>query len=286
MAVRAFVLVSLVLTGTPSPAQPLRGLWDRVRAGMAKEDAETLKRRTWTVGETKREALVVVPASGEAKRPVIFAFHGHGGTAEFAARQFAFHKHWPEAIVVYPQGLPTPAPVIDPAGAFSGWQKYVGDQSNRDLDFFDAILKSLQADHRIDDSRIYVAGHSNGGYFAYLLGAARGDKLAALAPIAAAVSVRDFKKQTPLPTFHVAGEQDKIVPYATQERTLEQIRKLNGCDPQGKSLGGNRTEYPSARGTPLVTLIHSGGHNIPREAPEQIASFFKEHARKPAGKKD
>src|SRR5687767_7093788 len=62
-----------------------------------------------------REALVFAPA--EAKpAPVVFAFHGHGGTAGHASRTMAFQKLWPEAIIVYPQGLKTPGVITDPAG--------------------------------------------------------------------------------------------------------------------------------------------------------------------------
>ncbi len=245
-------------------------------------DATALKEHTWKVGNDTREALVYVPAEAKAgeKRPLIFAFHGHGGRAEYSARKFAFHKHWPEVVCVYPQGLPTAVPVIDPEGKRSGWQKYVGDQKDRDLEFFDAMLKTLLAEYKIDEQRIYAAGHSNGGYFTYLLCAARGDKFAAAAPVAATVSVRDFKNQKPLPLFHVAGEADRIVRYAGQERTMTQVRKLNGCDSEGKLAGKWCTEYRSEKGPPVVTFIHPGGHEIPDGAPEKIVEFFKGQKRK------
>ena len=38
-----------------------------------------------------------------------------GGTMNFAARRFRLHELWPEAVVVYPQGLATKTP-RDPAG--------------------------------------------------------------------------------------------------------------------------------------------------------------------------
>src|SRR6478672_9728200 len=68
----------------------------------------------WTVDGVEREALVFLPSvSSKSKPPVIFAFHGHGGNMHFAARGMAFQNFWPEAIVVYPQGLPTPGIVRD-----------------------------------------------------------------------------------------------------------------------------------------------------------------------------
>jgi len=60
--------------------------------------------------------------------PVVLVFHGHGGTARYAARTFALHRHWPEAIVVYPQGLNTPGRRTDPEGRRPGWQHAAGEQ--------------------------------------------------------------------------------------------------------------------------------------------------------------
>ncbi|MEI9893131.1 MAG: hypothetical protein WDN28_04275 [Chthoniobacter sp.] len=117
-----------------------------------------------------REALVYVPpAATTTAAPVIFAFHGHGGTMAYAERKFGYHTLWPEAVVVYPQGLPTAGKLTDPEGKKAGWQFAAGDYGDRDLKFFDSILTSLRQDYHVDDKRIFVTGHSNGGGFTYLL---------------------------------------------------------------------------------------------------------------------
>ena len=67
--------------------------------------ADNLTRMEWKVDGVSREALVYAPAAAKTTpSPVVFAFHGHGGTMKYAAAKFAYHKHWPEAIVVYMQG--------------------------------------------------------------------------------------------------------------------------------------------------------------------------------------
>lgn len=241
---------------------------------------EKLKRMTWQIGDSTREALVYVPESANKKLPLVFVFHGHGGRAEYSVRKMAIHDVWPEAICVYPQGLPTPVPVLDPEGEMSGWQKYVGDQDDRDLQFFDAMLKSLRTDYSVDDESVYSTGHSNGGFFTYVLWAARGDVLAAVAPIAALVDRRDMAQQQPKPVLHIAGENDRIVRFAFQEQTMEQIRRLNGCDPTGRPDGEGCMKYNSDNGPPVITWIHPGAHEIPDGATERIAQFFREHPRK------
>jgi len=244
----------------------------------AKQPAE-LARREWTIEGTLREALLYVPAAAkQTPAPVVFAFHGHGGTMRNAARSFAYHTHWPEAIVVYMQGLNTPGQLTDPEGKRPGWQSAVGNQADRDLNFFDAVLTSLRQDYRVDDRRIYSTGHSNGGGFTYLLWAARPDVFAAMAPSSAAAA-RLMKDLKPKPVLHVAGEKDPLVKYEWQKATMVAIRKLNGCDDNGAVWEKWCTLYPSKTGTPVVTFIHPGDHTFSQEAPPVIVKFFKEHAK-------
>ena len=60
--------------------------------------ADTLVQREWVVDGVKREALVYLPPSaGQAgPLPVVFAFHGHGGSMRQASRSFPIHEVWPD----------------------------------------------------------------------------------------------------------------------------------------------------------------------------------------------
>lgn len=225
-----------------------------------------------------REALVYAPASAKEKAaPVVFAFHGHGGNMRNAARSFAMNQQWPEAVSVYPQGLNTPGRLTDPEGKKPGWQSGVSAQGDRDLKFFDALLAKLKQEFKVDAKRIYSTGHSNGGGFTYLLWAERGEVFAAVAPSAAAASGLKADKLKPKPAMHLAGENDPLVKYAWQQAMMTAVRKLNGCEAEGKPWGKLCTEFPSKTGTPFVAFIHPGGHEFHKDAPALIAKFFKEH---------
>lgn len=243
--------------------------------------ADQPARREWKVGDVKREALVYAPATAKEKAaPVVFAWHGHGGNMQNSARSFHYHETWPEAIVVYPQGLNTPGRLTDPEGKKPGWQGRLGDQDDRDLKFFDAVLAGLKKDYKVDESRIYSTGHSNGGGFTYLLWATRGEVFAAFAPSAAAASNR--RPTLPKPVVHVGAENDPLVKFAWQKATLEGVKKLNQCG-EGKPWKDEKgcTEFESEAGAPLVIYLHDGGHKFPQEAPAIIVKFFKKHAKKP-----
>lgn len=232
----------------------------------------------WQVGDLKREALVYLPSKpADTPAPVVFGFHGHGGTARFVARTYHFQDLWPEAVVVYMQGIPTPGRLTDPEGKRNGWQHDPGDHGDRDLKFFDAVLASLREKHKIDENRVYASGHSNGAAFTYVLWAARHDSFAAIAPSAG--MSRSVVRCKPLPVMHIAGENDPLVRFTGQKLTMDTVRKINGCESAGQEWAKDCTLYPSAGGTPLVAFIHSGTHKYPEAAPPLIVRFFKEHAR-------
>ena len=270
---------------------------------------EQLVRREWTVNGVKREALLYIPASAKTNAvPLVFAFHGHGGSMRHAARMFHIETLWPEAMVVYMQGLNTPGKLTDPEGKKPGWQSAVGMEKDRDLKFFDAVLASMKKDYKVDAKRIYSTGHSNGGGFTYLLWEARGKEFAAFAPSAAVgrslvesnpAFARDIvrrgivttnevatlkassadQKFLPKPVLHVAGENDTLVKYEWQKMMMAALRKANQCG-EGKPWHNEKgcTIYESKVGAPVVTFIHPGTHNYPEKAPALIVEFFKEHA--------
>lgn len=234
--------------------------------------------REWIVDGVKREALVVRPKEPKAKAPLVFVFHGHGGTARHAARTMPLHEHWPEAVCIYPQGLNTTGRLTDPEGKKPGWQMGQGDHGDRDLKLFDALLATAKSEYGIDPKRVYSTGHSNGGAFTYLLWATRGDHFAAFAP-SSTTGLGLVRQMTPKPCFHALGEADPLVKPEWQKATIRLVKSLNGVSGPGAPWHDVKyaTVYESKAGTPFVAYIHPGDHTYPPELPKLIARFFKDH---------
>lgn len=253
--------------------------------------AAELVRQTWEVDGVTREALMHVPAAAvDAKpAPLLFFFHGRNGKVEQVSKQHPLHQHWPEAIVVYPQGLPTPALAGKGNDLKPGWQSLKGIQGDRDLRFFDAMLDALKKAQRIDERRIYLTGSSNGGGMTFLLWAERGSTFAAIAPSCtsarAMITVHGAASITRLiavPSFHIAGEKDTTVPFVDQMKTislLREARKLGPAQPWGDPSVPGCTLYPSTSGAPLITWIYPGGHGLPTTSAPLLVKFFKGHAK-------
>jgi polyhydroxybutyrate depolymerase len=234
---------------------------------------------TFTIDGAERLAVVYSnPKSPSAGAPVVFVFHGHGGTAQNVARRLRIHELWPEAVVVYMQGIPGVQGITDAEGKRNGWQKNPGDVGDRDVKFFDSALERIQKKYKTDPNRVYAIGHSNGGRFVNVLWNSRGDKLAALCS-AAGPGGRLIERAAPKPVFIIAGEKDPLVPFQTQQLSIELARRLLKTDQSKAKVNGLERTEPGVNGTELVTYIHSGGHEFPLEALPGVIKFFQRHVR-------
>jgi polyhydroxybutyrate depolymerase len=238
-------------------------------------------RETFSIDGVERQAIAYPNSkpAPEAGAPVVFVFHGHGGTAQNIARRFRIHELWPEAVVFYMQGIPGVVGIRDPDALQNGWQKSPGEVGDRDIKFFDAALERTQKKYRTDSGRVYVLGHSNGGRFVNVLWNMRGDKLAALCS-GAGPGGRLIQSAAPKPVFIVGGEKDPLVPFRNQQLSIELARKLLKTDQSKARINGFERTEPGVNGTELVTYVHSGGHEFPVEALPAVIKFFQRHVRK------
>jgi len=181
---------------------------------------------------------------------------------------------WPEAVVVYPQGLPTKSALVDPQGQFPGWMVDANDQ-NPDVRFFDALYTRVMKKVNGDPKRVFAMGHSNGGFFMYTLWAMRPDKFAAFGSAEAAGAGRF--SLTPKPIFITIGSQDNIVPPALQRRSLNYVFKADGSSPTGERFGEKGTLYNGT--APVVVWNYDGTHTFPRDSVPSMVKFFQRSTR-------
>lgn len=231
---------------------------------------------TLNVGGVQRQALVYVPSNRSPQgAPLVFGFHGHYGTSQFSARKFNFQSLWPEALVIYPQGLKTVSEV-DPQGRGNGWQSHPGELGDRDVKFFDALMSWAKSKVQVDRHRVFVMGHSNGGSFTYVLAKTRASVIAAIAP--ASGGMYGLTGMTPIPVLQLSGETDKIVNIGGQNRVLSLLQNLNHCAPEPKAYAPNTNIYPGANGCDVAAYRHPGGHEYLSDESSVIVKFFREHA--------
>ena len=86
---------------------------------------------------------------------------------------------------------------------------------------------------------------------------------------------------TPKPLMHTSGKNDPLVTFELQQATLLHVLSVDGCGAGIPAWKGSKlcTLYPSAGGTPVVTYIHDGEHELPSDAAPLVVAFFKEQAK-------
>lgn len=234
---------------------------------------------TPTVDGLERRAIVRVPAiPAGASAPLVFVFHGHGGSGTTAERQYPVPDLWPEAIVVYPDGLPGHEGVTDPEGVKPGWQSRPGELGDRDLHLFDALLADLTATLPVDPDQVVVMGHSNGAQFSAVVWNQRGDALAAVA-MSSAPAGRNLEGAPAVPLFLSMGRSDPVAPFAAQEAGIARAQAVLGVDAGAGTTVGNLITYPGPDGMELAVDVHDGGHELPDEVLPEIVSFLQRHRR-------
>jgi len=180
-----------------------------------------LRDQTITAAGLERHYHLFEPAE-PTNAPVVFLFHGHGGDYDqmvgFNGRK-APHKIWLDIadrenlIVVVPNGT---------IGSDDdrGWNDCrsdipVGLPVSDDVAFVHALLDFVEATYQSDTRRVYVTGTSNGGHFSFRLAQEMPERIAAIAPVVAAMSANSKcpDSQMPVSTLIMNGTADTFVPY-------------------------------------------------------------------------
>ncbi len=96
-----------------------------------------------------------------------------------------------------------------------------------DVAYLTAILDDVRLRFRIDSRRVFVIGHSNGGFLAHRVACDRASRVAAIVSLAGAqrTDIAQCEPTEPVAVLQVHGDQDEIIKY-----------------------GGNTTAYPAYPG--------------------------------------
>lgn len=93
--------------------------------------------------------------------------------------------------------------------------------------WFDSLYTDLSSKYRIDTTRIYVTGISNGGFGTWQVAMDYPHRFAAIAPLCGGVNDSDTAKiknlkDMPIWTFH--GTSDDLIPIADTERVVNKLK--------------------------------------------------------------
>jgi polyhydroxybutyrate depolymerase len=219
------------------------------------------------VGENMRAFTVRLPAKydGKTPAPVVFAFHPGGMNMGYMQAEVPIPREWPEAIAIYPQGLPG-------GQGRAGWQGRPGQEGDRDLLFFDAMMAWLGEHACFDEQRVIVWGYSAGGRAANLIACQRADKIAALV---IASSSMECMPTAAKPVILNHGTGDSSITYPRAVEAAKIWSKLNGCSAPPKDMVVGCFSGESCSSAPLTLCTFDGGHGYDTPFNKTAVEFLK-----------
>ena len=179
-----------------------------------------------------------LPSNPMNNLPLVIAYHGDGGTGAgfqgYAGLDALANTQ--NFIVVYPDAVSVGgsiqfnkyadnAPGFGTAGDTSG-PNPADPNAPDDVLFTSDLINYFAQTYHINQNRVYVTGHSGGGFMCYFLSMALPNKIAAFAPVAASLWVNNSYSSAyftaanykPVPILHIHSKGDPtvtppIVPY-------------------------------------------------------------------------
>ncbi|MEO0326731.1 MAG: hypothetical protein AAF447_27560 [Myxococcota bacterium] len=247
--------------------------------------------RELEAGGIARTYELVLP-DAPAGAPVVFLFHGQGGSSRelLGIADPPIRTPWSlwldlaaeeNLILVVPDALH--------ADGTRTWNDCRPQTPERfdDVGFFDALLDHVLEEHGADRENVFATGFSNGGQLVLRLAEERPERLKAIAPISASMSDDPaspcVRSDVPLSALFINGSMDAILPYDGGEMWGGQGRVLELWDVAEIFVARNGiTESPTvwygaasfwfwgSQDGPAVQLlpIWNGGHVEPSIAVE------------------
>jgi polyhydroxybutyrate depolymerase len=249
-----------------------------------------------------RPAPVYLPAAYDAREswPLLILLHGYRATGAVQDAYLGVSKRVDSDgfVLVIPDGTRS-------AAGFQFWNatEFCCDfegQNPDDATYIRGLVNEAKLRFSIDERRVYLLGHSNGGFMAYRMACEAGDIITAIASLAGTTFTDDqsCSGTGPVSVLQIHGTADRTIAYEGNRyypgavETVERWRARNHCgefeDKRAlglvSSLAGEETSVRSAAGCDEDTTVElwtvAGGAHVPFFQPafmEQTLQFLLGH---------
>jgi polyhydroxybutyrate depolymerase len=278
----AIVAVGFLLVVVPFP-------------GDAPDFPGTFGAGTVSIDGIEREYQYYEPTRLPAGSPLVFVIHGSGmdvrSTRWFTDYGFERLADRDGFLVIFPVGFE-----LEWNGCRSPGVSEADRRNLNDVGMITSLIDRFAASHRVDPSRVYAVGFSNGGQMAYRLGSDAPHRFAAVAAVIAHVPEPENsdcnEPRGPVSVAIMSGTDDPIIPFdggvasfffgisargrvQSAAASADHWKKVNGLRgaaqierlPDTNGADGGRVERHTwrepGRREVVLYVVHGGGHSIP-----------------------
>jgi polyhydroxybutyrate depolymerase len=255
-----------------------------------------------------RPFSVLVPTTYQKSKPapLILALHGYTSSGAETEKylQLAAVAEKKGILYVHPDGTQDGAANrfwnATPA-CCNFYSSKVNDEA-----YLTSIIDAVSKKYNVDQKRIYVVGHSNGGFMTHHMGCTYSDRIAAIASFAGATydDPKSCKPTKPISVLQIWGTSDATIAYNGGDilgntypgalKTVASWAKLDGCNPKINSskitldleakLAGAETSISYYNGCKSKSTVElwtiNGGVHVPTLAKNfanQVVDFLLAH---------
>jgi polyhydroxybutyrate depolymerase len=248
------------------------------------------------LGPADRPAQLVAPEVAGDAAPLVVLLHGYGASGPMIDGYLGITE----------QAASRGLYVLLPNGTTDGSGKQFWDATAAccnftgtpvdDVAYLGGLIDEALAERPIDPDRIYVMGHSNGGFMSYRLACDLADKVTAIAVLAGAdaPAAEDCTPSRPVSVLHLHGTADPLITYDGGQITaafpgaLESVTRWaerDGCDATAVnaapldldgSIDGAETAVSTYQGCAEGTAVQldsiEGGRHSPALIHERVGT--------------
>jgi polyhydroxybutyrate depolymerase len=214
--------------------------------------AVSIQTAAQTIDAGRGDIALTVPTaySGNTPAPLIVLLHGYGssGAGQDGYMKFSALADRYGFLLVTPDGTEETA----------GQKNRFWNASKACCNFFEtelddsayvlSIINAVKAQYSIDERRVYLIGHSNGGFMSYKAAHDHSSVIAALVSLAGAEATDPQPAPAnPVHVLQIHGTADGTIAYAGSEirgniypgaiETVERWAAYNGCAAEGRVTG-------------------------------------------------
>jgi polyhydroxybutyrate depolymerase len=204
----------------------------------------------------------------EPSAPLVVFLTGTGGTAAWADRETGWSKLAAREgfALAVPEALPPDpgAPVsflANPPRWNDGSPPLFDSTESDDVAFLTAVIDDAVNRFGVDPGRVFVTGFSNGAGMTFRFATERADRVAAIAPVAGHLWVREPRPARPVPTLYTIGTRDLLLPFHGGDVRLPWTNRLVRRPPVADTL----ERWAVAIGcSPIAVLQNEGTVRVER----------------------
>ena len=217
------------------------------------------------IGGDERPAEVDIPTDYDptVPHPLVIVLHGFGadGRIETGYMQLFDFVDEKQFVLVFPDGT-----LNDQGERFWNATPACCDPSDSvdDVGYLSGLIAEAEQTYNIDPKRVYLIGHSNGGFMSFRMACEASELITAIVSLAGSTydDPADCAPATiPVSVLAVHGTADATIPYDGRPdiypgavETTERFATAGGCDVFSQPTRGRSTWCPASRAPKPTSL--------------------------------